>query len=184
VLSDAEALRRLRRDRDAIVALYDRHVARLVATLASACGDREFALDITQETFARALEHGHRVRASEDGSAWPWLWTVARNLLRDRQRRDIVDRSVRDRLGIASVAYDEQAVDELIARLEAQELHEALGEALDALPAQQREAVVGRIVLGRDYRQLAEASTNESAVRARVARGLRALRVRLSGGRP
>jgi RNA polymerase sigma factor (sigma-70 family) len=183
-LSDAEALRRLRRDPDAIVALYDRHVARLVATLAAGCGDRELALDIAQETFARALEHGHRVRVSEDGSAWPWLWTVARNLLRDRQRRDAVDRTARDRLGIASVAYDEQAVDELIARLDAKELHEALSEALDALPARQREAVVGRVVLGRNYRQLAERSTNEGAMRARVSRGLRALRVRLSGGRP
>lgn len=183
-LSDAEALRRLRRDPEAIVVVYDRHVARLVAALVRAGADRQLAFDLAQETFARALERGHRVRLADDGSAWPWLWTVARNLLRDWRRHERVDRSARERLGIAAVAYDEQAVDELVARLDAQELHGALGEALGALPADQREAVVGRVVLERDYRRLAGTSTNESAVRARVSRGLRALRIRLSGGRP
>jgi RNA polymerase sigma factor (sigma-70 family) len=183
-LSDGEALRRLRRDPGAIVALYDRHVARLVAALAAASGDRELAFDLAQETFARALEHGYRVRIPEGGSAWPWLWTVARNLLRDWQRREVVDRAARDRLGIASVAYDDQAIDELLARLDAVELHDELGSALGELPLEQREAVVRHVLLERDYRGLAEAPTKESAVRARVSRGLRALRVRLSVGKP
>jgi RNA polymerase sigma factor (sigma-70 family) len=183
-LSDGEALRRLRRDPGAIVALYDRHVARLVAALAAASGDRELAFDLAQETFARALDHGHRVRIPEGGSAWPWLWTVARNLLRDWQRREVVDRAARDRLGIASVAYEDQAIDDLLARLDAAELHDELGAALGELPLEQREAVVCRVMLERDYGRLAGASTKESAMRARVSRGLRALRVRLSGGKP
>jgi DNA-directed RNA polymerase specialized sigma24 family protein len=124
------------------------------------------------------------VRIPEDGSAWPWLWTVARNLYRDWRRREVVDRSARDRLRIASVAYEEQALDELAARLEAESLRAALAEALGELPVDQREAVIGRVVLDRDYRWLAGASASETAVRARVSRGLRALRLRLSGGRP
>jgi DNA-directed RNA polymerase specialized sigma24 family protein len=107
-LSDAEALRRLRRDPDATVALYDRHVARLVAALASASPDRQLAFDLAQETFARVLQVGHRVRLEADGSAWPWLWTVARNLLRDSQRRYVVERGARQRLGISAMPYDEQ----------------------------------------------------------------------------
>ena len=182
--SDAEALRRLRRDPEAIVSLYDRHVARLVAALAAASGDRELAFDLAQETFARTLECGHRLRVEEGGSAWPWLWTVARNLLRDAQRREAVDRSARRRLGIATIAYDDQTVDDLIARVDAEELRSVLGRALEGLPADQREAVVGRVVLDRDYARLAEDSVNETAIRARVSRGLRALRIRLSGGRP
>jgi len=75
-------------------------------------------------------------------------------------------------------------VDDLIARVDVEELRAALGEALDALPAEQRKAVVGRVVLGREYAALTEGSSGESAIRARVSRGLRALRVRLSGGRP
>jgi RNA polymerase sigma-70 factor (ECF subfamily) len=174
----------LRRDPDAIVVLYDRHVARLVAALSHAGADRELAFDVAQETFARTLERGHRVRLDGDASAWPWLWTVARNLLRDRQRREAVDRSARARLGIGEVAYDEQALDDLIARIDAQELRGELGGALGKLPRDQREAVVGRVVLGRDYAALAGASSSALAVRARVSRGLRALRIRLAGGKP
>ena len=183
-LSDAEALHRLRRDPEAIVSLYDRHVARLVAALAAASGDRELAFDLAQETFARALERGHRVQVAEGGSAWPWLWTVARNLLRDAQRREVVDRSARRRLGIATVVHDDQAVDDLIARVDAAELRSLLGQALDELPADQRDAVVGRVVLDREYAGLADGSVDETAIRARVSRGLRALRIRLSGGGP
>jgi len=184
-LSDAEALRRLRREPRAIVAIYDRHIGRLVAALAATSGDRELAFDLAQETFARMLERGHRVRVAEDGSAWPWLWTVGRNLLRDRQRRDRVDASARRRLRIATVPYEAHAVDELIARIDAADLQVALKVALEELPFDQREAVVARVVQGADYDRLADgAGLNESAVRARVSRGLRALRIRLSGGRP
>jgi RNA polymerase sigma factor (sigma-70 family) len=184
-LSDAEALRRLRRDPEAIVAIYDRHVARLVAALAHAGGDRQLAFDLAQETFARALENGHRVRLAQDGSAWPWLWTVGRNLLRDRQRRDGVDARARRRLGIATAPFDEHAIDELIERVDAVELRGSLGAALEALPREQRDAVVDHVVHGDDYARLASRSDlNEQALRARVSRGLRALRLRLSGGRP
>jgi RNA polymerase sigma factor (sigma-70 family) len=183
-LSDRDALRRLRRDPDAIVALYDRHLARLLAALVHEGADPELAFDLAQETFARALERGHRVRIPADGSAWPWLWTVARNLLRDWRRREVVDRSARERLGIGSVASDDAMIDELMAKLDAELLHDELASALGELPLEQRDAVVGRVVLDCDYGQLAGASTNEGAVRARVSRGLRALRVRVSGGKP
>jgi RNA polymerase sigma-70 factor (ECF subfamily) len=183
-VSDAEALRRLRRDPAAIVALYDRYVGRLVAALASASGDRQLAFDLAQETFARVLEVGHRVRLEPDGSAWPWLWTVALNLLRDSRRRDAVERRARARLGIATVPYDEQAVDELISRVAAAERREEMHEALGELPYDQRQAVIGRVLID-DYATLsALTGTTEQALRARVARGLRALRLRFSGGRP
>jgi DNA-directed RNA polymerase specialized sigma24 family protein len=89
-LCDAEALRRLRHDPDAITAIYDRHVARLVAALAHLGGDRETAFDVGQETFARLLDDAHRLRVPNGESVGPWLWTVARNLLRDSQRRAAV----------------------------------------------------------------------------------------------
>jgi len=45
---------------------------------------------------------------------------VARNLLSDWRRREVVERSARDRLGIASVGYDDEAIDELLAKLDAE----------------------------------------------------------------
>ena len=48
---------------------------------------------------------------------------------------------------------------------------------LDALPIEQRSAVRGRVIDGRDYEDLArEFDCSELVVRQRVSRGLRALR--------
>jgi RNA polymerase sigma factor (sigma-70 family) len=184
-LSDAQALRRCRRDPDAICVLYDRHVARLVAALARDGGDREVAWEIAQETFARVLERPHRVKLQPEESAWPWLWVVARNLLRDQRRRDLVDAGARRRLGIRTVPFDLDAIEELIARVDAEESRVPLATALDELPAEQRKALVGRVVAGLDYATLSRRlDASEVALRARVSRGLRAVRLRLLGGRP
>jgi RNA polymerase sigma factor (sigma-70 family) len=184
-LTDSEALRRLRSDPEAICVLYDRYVLRLVAQLARWSGDRELAFDLAQETFARALEHGHRVRVPAGGSAWPWLWSVARNLLADWRRHGVVDASARTRLGIRCVAPEDEATEELVARMDAEALARPLEEALAELPASQREAVAGRVGDGLSYRELALVhGTTEQVIRARVSRGLRALRLRLFEVRP
>jgi RNA polymerase sigma factor (sigma-70 family) len=183
-LSDAEALRQIRFDPEAVCALYDRHVGPLVTALSRRSGDRELAFEIAQETFARTLQEGHRVRLAPDASAWPWLWSVARNLLTDHQRRGAVDSRARARLGIASVPAGD-ALDELVERLEAEQLAAPLQRAVTALPREQRQALAGRVGLGLSYRELAGATgVTEQVLRARVARGLRTLRIRISGGRP
>jgi RNA polymerase sigma factor (sigma-70 family) len=183
-LSDADALRRVRSDPDAVCVLYDRHVGPLVAALSRRCGDLEVAFEIAQETFARTLERGHRVRVAPDASAWPWLWSVARNLLADHHRRGIVDARARTRLGIATVPYGDE-LDELVDRLEAEELSGSLRRAVAGLPGDQQRALAGRVGLGLSYRELAVSTgTSEQVLRARVARGLRTLRIRLSGGKP
>jgi RNA polymerase sigma-70 factor (ECF subfamily) len=181
-LSDRRALRRLRRDPEAICVLYDRHVARLVADLTRRTGDREVAFELAQETFARALEHGHRVHLARDGSAWPWLSTIARNLATDWRRRGAVDSSARARLGIASRAYVPDPTDDVIDRLDAAKLAGPLERALAALPPAHRHAVSGRVTEELSYDELAVAQgTSEQVIRARVSRGLRAMRLRLSG---
>jgi RNA polymerase sigma factor (sigma-70 family) len=181
-LSDERALRRIRRDPDAICVLYDRHAARLVADLARRTGDREVALELMQETFARVLERGHRVRLERDGSALPWLATVARNLARDWHRRGAVDSSARARVGIASRVHVADSSDDLIDRLDAAMLASPLERALEALPPTHRHAVSGRVTDELSYDELAAAQgTSEQVIRARVSRGLRAMRIRLSG---
>jgi RNA polymerase sigma-70 factor, ECF subfamily len=148
--------------------------SRLVASLARISGDRELAFELAQEAFARALEHGHRVRLPPEGSAWPWLWSVGRNLLSDWQRRGIVDASARARLGIASVPDDADAIDDLIARLDAAVLAEPLERALAALPAAEREVVAARVTHDLTYEEVAAAhETSEQVIRAGVARAAR-----------
>lgn len=181
-LSDGCALRRIRRDPEAVCVLYDRHARRLVADLTRRTGDREVALELAQETFARVLERGHRVRLAADSSAWPWLSTIARNLVIDWRRRGAVDASARVRLGIASPTVVADSSDDLIDRLDAAALSEPLDRALAALPIAHRRAVSGRVTEELSYDQLALAQgTSQQVIRARVSRGLRAMRLRLSG---
>ena len=86
---------------------------------------------------------------------------------------------------MSTVSFDADAIDDLIERVDAEELHALLGGALSELPLNQRDAVVGRISGGLEYADLAGSlGASEEAMRARVSRGLRALRIRISGGRP
>lgn len=184
-LTDAEALRLLRRDPDAICSLYDRYLVRLVRFLQGAGASREVAWDATQETFARLLERGYRGRLAPDGSAWPWLAVTARNLLCDWQRRGSVDDRARRKLGTALVVAMGDELEDALARLDGESLGAELELALGYLPADQRAAVTGRVIGEADYGEIAAvARTSEQTIRRRVSRGLRAMRTLLEGGKP
>jgi RNA polymerase sigma-70 factor (ECF subfamily) len=72
----------------------------------------------------------------------------------------------------------------LLDRLAAEELARPLQRALEALPHEQRDALHGRIAEGMSYQELSEASgVSEELLRTRVSRGLKALQVRLVGGK-
>jgi Sigma-70 region 2 len=60
--SDAELLRAARRDDRAFRVLYDRHATRVCRFLERRCDDRETALDLTAEVFARAWLQRARFR--------------------------------------------------------------------------------------------------------------------------
>jgi RNA polymerase sigma factor (sigma-70 family) len=177
------ALQRLRRDPDAICLIYDRYVLRLVRFLQAEGASPEVAWDAAQETFARLL--GSRRRSIQPPVvAWPWLTATGRNLLRDWSRRGTVDNCARAQLGISSQCLAAEEIDDLVARLEAEEESQGLSMALDALAAEQREAIVERVIGGLDYAEVAAlAGVSEDTVRTRVSRGLRRMRsLLLEGG--
>ena len=73
--------------------------------------------------------------------------------------------------------------DDTVARINALDGEPAVA-ALDELPAEQRAAVLGRVVDEQSYSQLAsQLRCSESVVRQRVSRGLRTLRDRLEADR-
>ena len=140
-------------------------------------------MDAAQETFAKLLER-RRIRLLANESLWPWLAVAARNVLRDWQRRGKVDDSVRRKLGAAVVLSTDGELEEALARLDSEFLHSDIEAALDALPRDQRLAVKSRVIDGIEYGELAAAAgASEQAIRRRVSRGLRAMRILLEGGR-
>ena len=156
-----------RQREDAVLAFFLRRV-----------GSADVALDLTAETFARVLEGRRRYYASL-GDAGAWLFGIARNVLLTSLARGRVDDSMRRRLKMEPLVLTDAA----LARIDELDDEPAL-RALDALPLDQREAVVGRVLDGQDYAELAaELRCSESVVRQRVSRGLRSLRKRLEAGR-
>ncbi len=72
--------------REAFAQWYGTHYARVVASLIVISGDAELAREAADEAFVRALERWNRVRVMDAPAGWATV--VARNALRELQRRD------------------------------------------------------------------------------------------------
>ncbi len=115
------------------------------------------ATDLSRCSYAELLEIG-----SEDAQAFGVLFD--RHEERTRRHLGMEPRILSD--------DHRERIDELRAAAPLDSLS-----LLDALPVEQRTAVRGRVIDGRDYDELArEFNCSELVVRQRVSRGLRALR--------
>ena len=165
-------------DADAFAEFYRRHLALVVGFCSRATGDREAAADLTGEVFAAALASCGRYRA-EHATAAPWLIGIAHNKLRESQRRGRVQDAVRRRLQMRPLGLHDDDLDRVEAL--ASSARSAVLEAVEALPANEREAVRARIIEQREYREVAaDLRCSESVVRQRVSRGLSRVRSQMS----
>jgi RNA polymerase sigma factor (sigma-70 family) len=176
---DAALLSAASQEPEAFAAFYHRYAEPVFAFFVTRTRRPDLAADLTAETFAAALDGAGRFRGSE--SAAPWLFQIARHKLLDSFRRKRVDDAARQRLGMQPLEIDVDDLAELERRLDLA-AHEAwLAEALAALPPEQRQAVLARVVDERDYEEIAaEVECSEALVRQRVSRGLASLRARFS----
>ena len=175
--SDAVLLAGTRADPDAFAAFYRRYERLILGYLLRRTRNPEVAADLTAEVFASALRAAGRYRP-ESSNAVGWLLTITERTLLSSLRRGRVEARARRRLGIRDAviftAEDLERI-ETLASLDGQSL--AL---LDALPAEQREAVRARILDERPYRDIAgELHTSELVIRKRVSRGLSTLKRQL-----
>jgi RNA polymerase sigma-70 factor (ECF subfamily) len=173
--SDAELLAASAEEPEAFGLFYRRHVEALLRYLQARTGRPELAADVCAETFARALERADQFDPAR-GPGRAWLFTIAGSVLIDGMRRGQVEARARRRLGMPP----RELTDADIERIE--ELADA-GRGLDPaalvadLPADQREAVLARIVEERPYAEIAsDLQVSEAVVRQRVSRGLSSLR--------
>ena len=130
------------------------------------------ASELTAELFAQVALSLRRFRDEANGSAAPWLYGIAKNLLRRYYERGRVDVAARRRLRmpIRSYELDFDAIDE---RLAAGELKRELESALGSLPRGQREALELRVVGELPYDEVAlELDCTPTAARLRVMRAL------------
>jgi RNA polymerase sigma-70 factor (ECF subfamily) len=175
VRSDAALLAAARTDAGAFRELYDRYAERVLGYHLRRCRDEDAAHELTAETFAQAWLVRARFRDECGGSAGPWLFGIARNVLFTSVRRRRVEEAARARLGLL-VGPAPEPDDTWL---------EGLDEALDELPESQREAIRLRVIDDLAYDDVArELGTTPAAARVRVHRGLSVLRSRLSKESP
>jgi RNA polymerase sigma-70 factor (ECF subfamily) len=172
--TDAQLIDAARRDPGAFAELYLRHAAAVDAFLRARAPGPE-ASELTSETFARAALSLRRFRNEAGGSALPWLYGIARNLLHTYYERSRVETRARKRLGVTIRQYDLET-DEFGDRIDAERIAPALHAALGTLPAAQRRAVELRIVDELPYAEVARSlGCSPVAARIRVSRALGAL---------
>jgi RNA polymerase sigma-70 factor, ECF subfamily len=159
--------------------LFRAYHAPLVRYLTRRLGDRDWAEEVAQETFVRALRQP--VLTNERA----WLFAVATNLVRDEARRDIRRRR---RLALLAAEAREREMAEPESPVERAQDAAMARRAVDALAERDRLALLMREE-GLNYEEIAEAlslsigsiGTTLARARRRLAQAYEALQVTARG---
>jgi RNA polymerase sigma-70 factor (ECF subfamily) len=161
-------------DSAAYAELVERYQRRLQGLLWHACGDRELAEDIAQETFARAYR---KLRLfSGESQFYTWLARIAMNLLAsDRRKKRIENQSQREGFDVVMDTVGSDSAPD--ARAEMNETQRCVREAIELLDEERRVVLLMRDFDGMDYDGIA--ATLEipvGTVRSRLHRARQELR--------
>ena len=159
-------------DGDALTCLVDRHKDALVNYVTRLCGSRDNAEDVAQDTFLRLLERsGSYV---EQGLLRPYLYRIATNLVRTRQRREQRWRLLTPRLTASNNGHAEASQ---LASIERQQLGALLARSLESVPLRFRVPLVLRDVQDWSYADIASLlDCKPGTVKSRIHRGREMLR--------
>ncbi|WP_250645599.1 RNA polymerase sigma factor [Salidesulfovibrio onnuriiensis] len=165
----------LQGDVQAFEALVLRYQKPLYNLALRATGNEDAAADLTQEAFTRA--YAQLERFDRKKRFFPWLYTIAVNVVRDHLRKKGRERvmGVEDPEGMAARAWsgDRDAMQDHM------ELKRLVRE-MENLPLDYREALVLRFRQDFSMKEIAQAlGIGLSGAKMRVSRGLQMLRKRL-----
>ena len=147
-----------------------------------ALGHREDALDAVQDTMIKLLQYRDKPAAE-----WsPLFWSILRRQLTDKHRRNAVKKRVMQFFG-KSDEQDEDPIEALpdhnedpLRRLTDHSSWHALGKAVRALPARQRECFLLRELQGLSVLETAAAmGCSDGSVKTHLSRAMSALRIHL-----
>lgn len=173
----AEALRAARRDPAAFDRFYRAHVRGVLGFATKRVLDVETAWDITAESFARAYLKRRTFRGRTDREAAAWIYAIADREILQFHRRERIERQALQKLGIEppSLTEEEQARVLELAGLE--QMRAVIREELRRLGPSHQEAIGLRVLEELSYEEIAaRLGVSQQTARARVSRGLRALR--------
>jgi RNA polymerase sigma-70 factor (ECF subfamily) len=147
-----------------------------------ALGHREDAMDVVQDAMIKLLQYRDKPAAE-----WsPLFWSILRRQLTDKHRRNAVKKRVMQFFG-KNDEQDEDPIEALpdhnedpLRRLTDDSSWTALGEAVRALPARQRECFLLRELQGLSVLETAAAmGCSDGSVKTHLSRAISALRIHL-----
>ena len=159
-------------DERAATLLVERHaqgIARFVASL----GERDEIEEVVQDTFVRAFGSLDSFRG--ESTFRTWLLTIARNLLRDRQRS-----RKRAKLHVDIQDNDIISSSDALEGTVAAETEARMHEAVESLSPMQRSIFTLRVTEGLSYKEIAIAvGSTEGAARVHYHNAMRAIREKI-----
>jgi len=163
-------------DGDAFELIVRRHQDRLIGLCHRFLGDRDEALDATQEIFLKAFRHA--ADAEPRGQLFTWLYRIGVNHCLNRMRRRRIVRF----LSLAGDGESSPVIDppserpDAEAELVTRERWRATRRAIDALPENQRAVLILAKFEGLSQRDIAATlGITEGAVESRLVRAMRRL---------
>lgn len=174
-LPDDALMKLARREPEAFAVVYRRHADVVLSYLLRRTGSIELASDLTAEVFAAAFNASRQYKGGEHPLR-AWLFAIANHKLYDVWRRQRSERSARERLGMRDLAFTDDEYEAAEQRIDAERQGDELWSLVADLPADQREAVLARVIDDRDYGELADTiGHSQQTLRQRVSRGLASL---------
>jgi RNA polymerase sigma-70 factor, ECF subfamily len=163
-----------RGDRSAFASLVRRHRVRIYNFVLRHTRNAAVAEELAQEVFLRAVQHAANYK--HEARFATWLYAIARNLCIDQGRRQehrqhqSLDSGRTDVEGsIAEGVGDPHPRASVERSASGGKIREAIVDAVDALPEEQREVFLLREVAGLGFREIAEVTgSSENTVKSRM----------------
>ena len=165
-------------DADTLEGLYREHSRQMLIFFARRTMDAETATDLVAETFAAAFRDRRQFRGGTREEATGWLFGIARHQLSSFYRRGSVEREAMRRLSVERRDLSDHELERIEELAGIAVLRARVRDRLLELEPADQEILRLRVVEEREYDEIAAVlGVREDAVRARVSRALKRLRV-------
>jgi len=171
-------------DSEALSALYNRFLSGIFGYIALRVPDRATAEDLTSEVFLQMIEGIHRLRANDETGFTAWLLGIARVVVAGYYRQHEKQPA---QVPLPGESWEESQVESLALQAsspesdpvhwsEAREDWQTIVQAINTLTEEQRQVLVGRLILGYDVATVARLTGKKAnAVKALQFRALQSL---------
>jgi RNA polymerase sigma-70 factor, ECF subfamily len=171
-------------DSEALGLLYRQFLSGVFSYIAARVPDRTTAEDLTSEVFLKVVEGVGRLRAEDEAGFAAWLFQIARmsvaGYYRKRERQPtlvpLVDEAYQEEEQESREFFADDPDSDPVLSTEVRDEWNAVVSAINMLTEEQRQVLIGRLILGYDVATVAQIiGKNANAVKALQFRALQSL---------